>query len=70
MLLVVPVTAVAACLVAVARVEAKWGAQVERREAVREAFLYNYREYEEHAYPHDVLQPITKSGADNEILAG
>jgi hypothetical protein len=51
-------------------VDAKWGAQVERREAVKEAFRYNYAKYEEYAYPYDLLLPISKSGADNSILAG
>ncbi|UZJ57537.1 hypothetical protein CBS101457_006857 [Exobasidium rhododendri] len=57
-------------LVTLSCVEAKWEAQVERREAVKEAFKYNYRMYEEHAYPYDLLVPISKYGADNGILAG
>lgn len=51
-------------------VQARWAAQVERREAVKAAFQYNYAKYEEHAYPYDLLLPISKGGADNNILAG
>lgn len=45
-------------------------AQVERREAIRQAFQYNYAKYEEFAYPNDLLRPISKTGQDNEVLVG
>jgi hypothetical protein len=51
-------------------IQAKWEAQVERREAVREAFRYNYAKYEELSYPRDLLKPISKSGTNNEVLVG
>ena len=64
------VSVCAAVLFCLPSVWAEWAAQVERREAVKAAFLYNYAKYEEYAYPYDLLLPVSKSGADNNILAG
>lgn len=74
MLVVGLLTLIAAALLALLSpssvVQAKGAAQVERREAVRQAFQYNYAKYEELAYPKDLLNPISKTGKDNEVLVG
>jgi hypothetical protein len=70
-MLIAPLLTVAATsLIFCIGTQAKWSAQVERREAVKEAFQYNYAKYEELAYPKDLLQPISKNGTNNEVLVG
>jgi len=61
---------VAVSLVFTIGTQAKWAAQIERREAIKDAFQYNYAKYEELAYPKDLLKPISKSGLNNDVLAG
>lgn len=51
-------------------VHSKWAAQLERREAIRAAFLHNYGIYEKYAFGYDIVRPITRKGSDNSILAG
>lgn len=42
-------------------------ADVEKREAVKEAFLHSWRPYKEHAWGQDTLKPVSKRG-DNGFL--
>lgn len=45
-------------------------AQVDRREAVKTAFLDTYKAYVEFASPSDVLNPISQTGSNTSTLAG
>lgn len=45
------------------------GVDVNKREAVKQAFLYNYRNYEKYALGYDTLAPLSKKGQNlNGIL--
>ncbi|CAO1636497.1 unnamed protein product [Parajaminaea phylloscopi] len=47
------------------------GADVEKREAVKKAFVYNFENYEKYASGFDTLAPLTKKGQNtNDILGG
>lgn len=45
-------------------------AQVERREAIKATFLRNFKAYEDFASPKDQLNPVSKQGSNDGVLAG
>lgn len=52
-------------------VSSNLGADVEKREAVKRAFIYNYDNYLKYAFGNDTLAPLSKQGQNtNDILGG
>lgn len=49
---------------------AQGGADVARRDAVRDAFLYNYRDYVKYAFGHDYLNAADKTGENSDEGGG
>ncbi|CEH17459.1 Mannosyl-oligosaccharide alpha-1,2-mannosidase and related glycosyl hydrolases [Ceraceosorus bombacis] len=47
-----------------------WGADVEKREAIKKTFIEQYQKYEQFAFGSDLLKPVARQGDNNSILAG
>lgn len=45
-------------------------AQPARRDAIKEAFLKNYKAYEKYAFGADQLNPLARKGTNDSVLAG